>query len=597
MTETRASMELDPSQLAVVEADADARLLVTAGAGQGKTEVVAGRVAHLVEEEALSASTEIMVLSFSRAAVHAVRSRLEARDIAKTDVRTFDSLASHLLAQNDIEPTGDFDHRIRQAIRLLDDDSTDVEGLEDIAHVILDEVQDLVGDRADMVLGLLGRLGADVGFTALGDPLQGIYDFTLADSHSKTSSAEFMEQLAIRFGARRVELEKNYRARGAFPLGVIDLGLRIRDEVEGPADEIISTFERTLPHSGTITEWRFLEQYTTGVTAILCNSNAEVLLVSRSLTTQDISHVVRRPAQDFGAARWVGEVFEGLAGPDVARSTVEAAIEKRLPADLRDEAWYLLKGAEGKSRSPNQLSLQRLRSLIAAGTVPLTLVERDTSRVIVSTIHRAKGLEFERAFLVHPNYTFEEESEWPAIRRMYVALSRARDDVAVIDIPDDRTWFKNVRGRMCEMRRGKNNNYVRAMELTARDVRDDSPPPMEPHRLVEMQRNLAAVSPGEAVTGFFDPTSTMSAQEPVFVLSTGSGELLGVTDRRLGRHLSYNFGYRFRDGWDGATLEDLTLVSIDTVATDPRSTAQAGLGDSGLWLVPRVFGLVTPAQG
>lgn len=81
------------------------------------------------------------------------------------------------------------------------------------------------------------------------------------------------------------------------------------------------------------------------------------------------------------------------------------------------------------------------------------------------------------------------------------------------------------------------------------------------------------------------------------MLSTGSGELLGVTDRRLGRHLSYNFGYRFRDGWDGATLEDLTLVSIDTVATDPRSTAQAGLGDSGLWLVPRVFGLVTPAQG
>ena len=101
MTETTAAgdavaFELDESQRAVAEAPADARLLVIAGAGQGKTEVVASRIEYLVEDEGLSASTEIMALSFSRAAVHAVRTRLDVRDIARTDVRTFDLSLIHI---------------------------------------------------------------------------------------------------------------------------------------------------------------------------------------------------------------------------------------------------------------------------------------------------------------------------------------------------------------------------------------------------------------------------------------------------------------------------------------------------------------------
>lgn len=121
MTEVQDTIELNGQQRAVVEAPIDERLLVIAGAGQGKTEVVAARIGFLVDEEQLSASTEVLVLSFSRAAVTAVTRRLEQRDVAAANVRTFDSFAGKILLDADIEPIGSYEARIRQATTVLNE--------------------------------------------------------------------------------------------------------------------------------------------------------------------------------------------------------------------------------------------------------------------------------------------------------------------------------------------------------------------------------------------------------------------------------------------------------------------------------------------
>ncbi|MET9199599.1 UvrD-helicase domain-containing protein [Gordonia sp. NPDC003585] len=587
-------VELDASQRAVAEAASDARLLVIAGAGQGKTEVVASRIQFLVDEEDLSASTEIMVLSFSRAAVQAVRTRLEVHDIARTDVRTFDSLASYLLSQNGKEPVGSFDNRVRQATQLLNDKSNDVEGIEDLQHLVLDEVQDLVGDRAEMILALLRRMDDAAGFTALGDPLQGIYDFTLAESRSKRTSTDFADCLVDVFGAEKVSLARNYRARGLFPNGVVDLGNQLRAQQERDAAETVTQFERTLPHSGVIKNWGFLAEPDSGRTAILCATNGEALRVSRFLTEQGVDHVVRRQAREFGAARWIAGVFEDFAGPEVDRESVQSVIEAKLAARLQDEAWYLLKGAEGRSRSMYQLNLPRVRSLITSGALPLTLTEPDESRVIVSTIHRAKGLEFDRAYFVHPNSPMGDQDAWPALRQKYVALSRARDEVAVLDIPTGWMWFDKRNGRQRERKKSKQGKkYSAAIEFGAGDVLTARPASDDSARAREIQEVLKVASPGESVIGTVEP-GLSTDDVPVFVLRTDAGMELGVTNEWFGRAIADEFGYRFRDGWDGVVIDGLRLVAVETVAGDPHLTEEAGLGSSGMWLVPRVFGLVTP---
>ncbi|MAU84684.1 MAG: helicase [Gordonia sp.] len=595
------TIDLDNAQRAVAEAPADARLVVTAGAGQGKTEVVAARLRYLAEEEELSSSTELMVLSFSRAAVQAVRTRVEHYDLGETNVRTFDSFASYLLVENGIEPIGSFANRIRQAAKLLGDQSKDLDGLEEIRHVILDEVQDLVGDRAEMVLALLSRLDDDAGFTALGDPLQGIYDFTLEDSRSQLSSSEFHNALTNKYGALPLGLQRNYRAQGRFPKEVVGLGHSIRDlDDVTSADRAMTQFEYTLPHSGEVADWSFLVEEESGRTAVLCETNAEVLRVSRFLAAQGVQHVVRRPAQEFGAAPWIAEVFRGLTGPEVARTDVESVIESMLESILRDripeDAWYLLKGAEGRSRSMYQLNLARIRSQIRSGAIPLTLTQPDSAKVIVSTVHRAKGLEFDRVYFVHPNYDHSDSADWAEVRQRYVALSRARDEVAVIDIPREWTWFKKVAGRQRECKKSwKRNTYVAAMEVSSGDVLTDKPTPAELVSGAGAQETLRGATPGMTLAGVFDP-SMSDEDHPVFSIRTERGDELGWTTRDFGTELVNLFGYRFTDGWDGAVLNGIRLVSVETAAGDPQLTRDAGIGDSGLWLVPRVTGLVTPSN-
>lgn len=590
------AIELNPEQAAVAEAPADSRLLVIAGAGQGKTEVVASRVEHLATEEGLSPSTEMLVLSFSRAAVHAVRSRIANREMAETNVRTFDSFASYLLVENDIEPVGDFESRIRQATKLLSDGDDDIYGVEDIQHVILDEVQDLVGDRAEMVLAILENLHEDAGFTALGDPLQAVYDFTLANSRSKTTSTQFITALTDRFNAERVSLGPNYRARGAFPKRVVSLGNVLReDHVVAGAQQRIKTFEDTLPHSGVVDDWGFLRE-PAGKTAILCKSNAEVLRVSRVLTKHDVRHVVRRQATDFGAARWIAGVLAPLAGPDVSRTDIEFAADQLTSSALEsDEVWYLLKGAEANKRSLHQLNLNRVREKIRAGTIPLTLTQPDSADVIVSTIHRAKGLEFERIFFVHPNFTHEDGDAWAEIRERYVALSRARDDVGVIDIPNEWSWFENRQGRQRERKKSKQKkSYTASFEFQSRDVATESPMFGDISRSAAIQDALVALDPGTDLSARFE--TMMNDDVPVFTLVTPKGFEVGQTSEVFGRTIDYEFGYRYKDGWEGVAVRGLKLVSVETAAGDPRFTEEAGLGSSGFWLVPRVGGLAVPYE-
>lgn len=96
------SSEDDPvltaEQQAVVDQPWDTRLLVTAGAGTGKTHTLVRRmdalVGHIDPDEALEAS-ELLVLSFSRAAVRELRDRIarHGEHARRVRVQTFDSWA------------------------------------------------------------------------------------------------------------------------------------------------------------------------------------------------------------------------------------------------------------------------------------------------------------------------------------------------------------------------------------------------------------------------------------------------------------------------------------------------------------------------
>src|SRR4051794_14523028 len=90
---------LSTEQRSIVDAPLDARQLVLAGAGSGKTHVLVARLAELLENPAVQPGNEILVLSFTRAVVQELKRRLaQASDRSRlVKPMTFDSFSTRLL--------------------------------------------------------------------------------------------------------------------------------------------------------------------------------------------------------------------------------------------------------------------------------------------------------------------------------------------------------------------------------------------------------------------------------------------------------------------------------------------------------------------
>ena len=139
----------DKSQDAIILAPADARLVVEAGPGYGKTDVACARVARLLKLGI--PPTRILLLSFTRTAVREMRNRIAqlADDGTSTpgvSVRTVDSFARQLWgAYIGGRPTGTFDAGIQSVLDVLSDPGDDeyervVQALgAQFAHVFVDE--------------------------------------------------------------------------------------------------------------------------------------------------------------------------------------------------------------------------------------------------------------------------------------------------------------------------------------------------------------------------------------------------------------------------------------------------------------------------
>ena len=68
-------------------------------------------------------------------------------------------------------------------------DEETIEELKYYRHVVIDEAQDLVDKRHDLIRLLLENISPEAGFTVLGDPYQAIYDYS-DSSRSNTDPEE-----------------------------------------------------------------------------------------------------------------------------------------------------------------------------------------------------------------------------------------------------------------------------------------------------------------------------------------------------------------------------------------------------------------------
>ncbi|MDY0144565.1 MAG: RecQ family ATP-dependent DNA helicase [Kiritimatiellia bacterium] len=222
----------DVEQRRVVEAPEEENLLVLAGPGSGKTQVVVHRLAWLLKIRHVPAGS-ILALCFNHDAAVQLRRRLQelVGDAARgVTVMTYHGLAMRLTgtsfsalagraAGKNVRADLDFSRPLVEAVRLLKSgdggESEEEENnsrdrlLAGFRHILVDEYQDVDEVQYDLISALAGRTlkdpDAKLNLLAVGDDDQSIYAF-------RGASVEFIRRFEHDYKAATYGLTSNYRS-------------------------------------------------------------------------------------------------------------------------------------------------------------------------------------------------------------------------------------------------------------------------------------------------------------------------------------------------------------------------------------------------
>ena len=354
-------------QKAVITADHRKRILVNAGPGTGKTWTLIERIKEFLNNEEVEPEN-IVVLCFSRAAVRVITERLKLADKNRTinarwrsiDIRTFDSFATWLLANlrdteddelKELLPDDDdfenlnYEQRILRAKAIFDNDKYKILA-DSWQHVIVDEVQDLVGPRAELVLAMLNDLPDSCGFTLLGDSCQAIYDYMSEDDNNVISSSVFRKKLLENHSnISQVELTHNYRQNDsltAFANPYRHAILEQNADIEAnEAEAVNQKIDSAFWDMDNLDRDSFEKHYAGKKTGILTRTNAQALLIAQKLLGKNIKHLLRSPNTNVPLASWIYQVLTQLSTDAIAtQESFIATFSKLYPKQAENAQAY-----------------------------------------------------------------------------------------------------------------------------------------------------------------------------------------------------------------------------------------------------------------
>lgn len=613
------SPPLTEEQLAVVEQPWDARVLVTAGAGAGKTHTLVRRLdalcGHEDPEQALEAA-EILVLTFSRAAARELRERISRHGerAHRVRARTFDAWAYEVLLQ--AYPDGEwgavgFDERIAAATGAIEKGALEMGDAFPPAHVVIDEVQDLLGGRRELVETLLDRYQDSCGFTVVGDAAQSVYGFQIEDlSERADETGRFFDWLRCSYPDDLVELRltRNFRAVTTEARVALALGPRLQqlsdpDKAGTLYDELRNLLLDPVNGMGGLYDEYTLDglRDLSDTCAVLTRDNQQALVVSGLLHANGIDHRLRRPLEERPVPYWVAELLRRTEATGLTEDRFRALLsEIPLPYEPNAGALWTVLRRVARGAGRGLLDLDRLRRAVADGRFPDDAADPETSRIVVSTVHRAKGLEFDRVIVLTPptvadlRKRYDEELDLPAeARALYVAMTRARQDLYHV-APPELPHFKWA-GRRRHGRRylGSWRSYDRyGIVADAGDICQDNPPSHEMNAVATQAYLLEQVRPGgEVLLRRRHDLPMGETQSPPYVL-VHDGREIGEASSRFREDLfQVQKVNRTWDPWWPDEIHDLRIDSLETVTGSTAAGANAGLGERGVWIAPRITGI------
>ncbi len=489
----------EPNQWLAISHPYDQHLLVNAGPGAGKTSVLVGRVMHLIREQNIQ-PTEIIVLAFNRAVVFEIKKRLQAlfrtlgyaAYVKRLRVFTFHAFAmrslaaadgglNELLDREDLLPTF--------AKRLANDALFRQQVAGGCRSILVDEFQDATDPIYQVVRNLHLGSGSSAGVMVIGDDDQDILRWQRPGGEF---SGKYFEQFKVDFGGEALTsffLGVNFRSGAA----IVERSQKVINafferhtqshRLKDPTSPLVPRKEQAVEAEFERYDWRgkswqealgkaaeicsHHDQNGGGSLAILCRSNGEVAQAHQRLL-QVLPGMAVQGNANFRVAelRHVGLWIEHL---DVARQRQNQVLTDGLQEELLASFKEKIAVPETRGNTVNDVRLEDLWKLCCAeqsfphlSDLLLFINDLQTDELgrllgasqsrplaVVSTIHKVKGLEFDRV-IVLPSYTRFTLSNVPQAslemdaaeeaRLLYVGMTRAKQWLTYFIGERERAW-------------------------------------------------------------------------------------------------------------------------------------------------------------
>lgn len=562
-----ALIEWDESQREVIDAPPEDRLLVGAGPGTGKTAVACARVSQLIDQGGLEPS-RIWLISFTRTAVREIRDRIAAylEDAAAAyavKIATLDSHAwtLHSGFDEDAKILGTYEENIERVRDLVRQDENVAEYLECVEHLVVDEAQDIVGIRADLVVELIRKLSSSCGVTIFADEAQAIYGF--ADDHEVRPGEAGEPPLPekIRRGTagafRECELTQVHRT-GSPQLLTIFSDTRRKvltaagetdDKLAEIKDEVISLAHGEAPRVDDAALAELEDAF------ILYRRRCDVLLTTSMLTQNGITHRVRMSGLPVCLAPWIGAALAEHTDADLSRDVFMALWASRVHGTSLatcdgDDAWAHLVRIAGRTQTMVEMRLLRQRLGRKQPPAELCHAELGLHGPIVGTIHASKGREADTVHLMLSDTQGRNVDQDEEARVVFVGATRGRSRLLV-----GRGW----------------RQFASRVETSGRafclQTRDD-----KPRAQVEIGHDADIGAEGLAGRSFFaNPAAVRAAQTRIRGFADEAVSLVAESDRDAG------FVYRLKEDGQGQCLAVLSQA-VNTDLFTVANAVQAKLG-------------------
>lgn len=347
------------------------------------------------------------------------------------EIKTFHSFCFDLLGR-----VGTFEKSeviIKEAIRKIEEGEVEP-GRITKTVLVIDEAQDMDAYEFTLIKVLM-EYNVDMRVIAVGDDDQNIYEF-------RGASSQYMKQLIIEQDARLYELVENYRSKN----NLVDFSNQFLKTISNRLKhtpiipvQLDNGKIKLVRHRGTnlITPLvkDIISQGLAGSTCVLVKTNDEALQITGFLIKEGMQAKLIQSNDGFNLynlleiralLNFLNQEGDSYTINNDVWAEAKRKLKKRFCSSPNLEICLnLLKNFE--SANPDNKYKSDLDIFIRESKLE-DFYGGDAETIYVSTIHKAKGREYDNVFLLLDNFKLETDE---AKRQLYVALTRAKGNLVI----------------------------------------------------------------------------------------------------------------------------------------------------------------------